>query len=499
MKNFIFILYFLFSFWSVGFSQNPIVISNFPFFRYGRNANSYFEFIGNFEESKIFKQCTDLNAKGYIQNFWKFDLEKKTVQNLSFRKSSNLCERINESNFKVYNYELLDQNSNNNDFLIKIICSDFENLNPTTSNRTIYQFNYKQFYPCRIIVKSAVSPDNSKLGLFIMFIDVNQKISNIHGVVFDEYDEIIWGKSYPNFDRIEDCEITSFIVTNQNQIISVFDSIKIDNFNNIDKITKHFYMFLSKDYFKITEINLDEYIVKNSKFKYKDNGDFLFCDISFSKTVCNEQSFNVSIWDSTGKQIKQINIPYTDKLFNNSKYVYKDNSYLKQKYTVNYTDIVEMNNGNIVIVAQNNCEKIVFPNVKKIKKDILLISLSQDLNQNTTAVIPYISDYLYVYKEREMNDMHNVFVLKTNEDIYLCYNDNIENYINGDYKLWKTNKNIKKDINCIVFTKIDENLEFKFHYTTQKNKKNILRQPLFVDENTIYFLTLDYNVGYLNY
>lgn len=495
MKKIIIFYTLLFLSFSNIFSQIEINKTSSILSKDEKKFEYYISQIGQNEKYQYFKGFADY---AYFDSYfdciyYQKNIETNEVDATSFNQYKILNETVNNGFLKVYTYDITKMN-NSKEF-ININLLEISELNTKPLSTTIYKFDIGNSNINSLKIASAVSLDKQKIGFLLSFFDKNYKLYKLEAVIFNQENEIVWNQNIVLKDPIQ---------TNVNNLLSLTNNGKLyfvtSEYNRLISpffIINHKIISIDEDGSSIHNIETSSKKVVSSNVKSLSTGEIIIVDNIEYKSG-NNKELEVIKFNSETQEIMNKTISLPKKNYG-SQFVY--NSKINtNNYFYDLIDIHENANKTIVLIFQDLHISNSTGKYKISSRNIYLTLLSDNFSDNNTVIIPHSSVFKTNIYTKECIGMSKIYYYNINGDIYLVYNDHLDNYLKPNSKEWLTNEDLLGEKNGIVLTHVDDQLNVEsFCSRGENNSKITLRQCLYNQKNKIYFINNKYELEYIKF
>jgi hypothetical protein len=474
------------------FSQTNLNLNNIELPKFDKRFFFHFDYLGKTENLHFFRGTADyIHVDNYYADiYYQTDLESKKVEAISLLDYNVITNRVSEDRLKVYTYNLSNTNEKHKKVYIDLF--EFENFDTDRSTKRIFEFDYSEFKYCRVVMKSSISPDNQKISIVLLVIDNFNMIQKIETVTFDNSDELIWNQSV--LFKESNYYYADFYtcLLDNNELIAILNQFQKKTYPKL--LLKHTILTISPNDYSFKDIEPNLHQIQMSNVKFLKNGNIVFVDHVFKDL--NHFGYNITIYFPNSDQNKNLFIGIPDELQRKS-FSYSPLEKKIPKFTFELIDIHEKINGELMFICEDVKSTVGGLGFKRKSQNIYVYQIAADYNSMSTLTIPHSLNFKSYNSSKEFIGMSKIYSYCIENDIYLVYNENIENFkTNTNSDIWLTNDDVYDEKNGIIVTKITDSLSY--HSTCLNNySKSIitLKQTLFFKNDMIYFLTDKHSIG----
>jgi hypothetical protein len=464
--------------------------------KYGNNFEYFLNYVGKNSDNYFFKgEANYINNKKYKASiYYQANFESNKVDIISLTDYSILNDIVVNEYLKVYTSErsnLKDPNKIMNINLLK-----FEQISNKPEKINIHQFNFGEYKKdCKAHVFSSFSPDKQKIGFILLVFDENNYLYNIQGAIFNQMDELIWSQTIQIKDPSLLNKFENFSLTNDGKINIIIS--QFDKFISPFYIKNHIIYTIDGNKFDQKIIETNSAKVVSSDLKFLTNGDIIFLDnIKINKN--SNDAFELIKYRLESKTIVRniISFPNQEQI---NTYVYSFKKNIKE-YIFDFIDIHENANNELYLIFQdlNISSSAISENY--FTRNIYIHKFSEDFSEHNRITIPHSLFFKTEISSKEFTGMSKIYSYCINSDLYLAYNENVNNFKAKKFNIWFINDDVFGENNRIVLTHIDPQLNFETFCSTEALNSTItLKQTLFNFENKIFFATDKHAIGFIEF
>ena len=294
-------------------------------------------------------------------------------------------------------------------------------------------FKPERVAACKILrqdgyhVYSSQSEDKSKHSILFLIFDNLKSIKKLYAIVMDNEGNILWEKE-------ENINLPSQTFrVNGNQVLNdgtIYASIVSQDINPRGNIIENVYLSIlavNEDKTKIVSEAVTDFTIHNSKMKMLKNRDIVVAGYSSDKDKPEDYKAFQIRFNTYNESFDSFELrPLQKVTFSNDK---KAGVQLDaEKFNYEIVDIVELENGNPIMLGEMRAETISYGEQHTIYVPITATVLFHNLSETDNSTDIYFQKYQagYGLSLKRISFSH---IVKGN-DIYLIFNDNINNFNN---------------------------------------------------------------------
>lgn len=310
---------------------------------------------------------------------------------------------------------------------------------------------------------AAHSEDNTKHSFTLLITNRKKEFKGIYTMLMNEEGEVQWGSTQmPKFDG-QTFDIANVEVSNEGKVIMGVSSYTLNPRGTHSSDERMHVITISENEMDMETQPLSFGAVSNMTMKLTSNGNVFFAGYFSSGGTRKEQETGLFslIYNPETKEFHEFNRHLGSLVENEKRYNPLGNRQRNSSFNLVCHSMHELDNGNVVLVGEQALVIRVTDNKGMVsynyhRKDIFCHSFNHDGEEIETSVIPkyqIAASPQYISDTKRLGISFRTF--SKDNDVYVVYNDNIDNY-QGNSKDLKFYNHAKKKKSCTVLAKVTE-------------------------------------------